>query len=114
MDHMRIHSGQLARCHANDGGPRGAPCGFSTPFDSELTRHVADLHGQKEEHCSQCSHCGLVVNKADELMSHISELHHIKPLECNVCRKVRGDIFPQKCRDEVIELENNQKFTTYY
>lgn len=91
MDHMRIHSGQLARCHANDGGPRGAPCGFSTPFDSELTLHVANLHGQRGGHCSQCLHCGLVVNKADELMGHIRELHHIKPLECTVCRKVIRD-----------------------
>ncbi|XP_003741201.1 zinc finger protein 628 [Galendromus occidentalis] len=95
MDHMRIHSGQLARCHANDGGPRGAPCGFSTPFDPELTRHVANLHGQRGGHCSQCLHCGLIVNRADELMDHITELHHLKPLECNVCRKAFLEFFPE-------------------
>ncbi|XP_022669861.1 uncharacterized protein LOC111253906 isoform X2 [Varroa destructor] len=146
MEHMRIHSGQLARCRAETESCEHSPsghatsdskkkisdlgsstskrslrCGFVSPFDSELTRHVVNLHlgglgGVYGSGCAslgadgvaglesmtgsclaraRCAHCGLAVNRSEELMRHVKKEHHIAPLECTLCRKAFLEFFPE-------------------
>lgn len=84
MEHMRIHTGQVLQCRAED-------CQFRTPYDSVLKEHVTYVHN--DDFIIRCPHCGHSVGSLQTFERHFS-CHH--PKMCHSCIAVLRKHFPNR------------------
>lgn len=84
MEHMRIHTGQVLQCLAED-------CQFRTPYDSVLREHVQYVHN--DDFIIRCPHCGHALGSRQTFERHFA-CHH--PKMCHACIAVLRKHFPHR------------------
>lgn len=84
MEHMRIHTGQVLQCLAED-------CQFRTPYDSVLKEHVQYVHN--DDFIVRCPHCGHLLGSLQTFERHFA-CHH--PKMCHSCIAVLRKHFPNR------------------